>query len=64
MKTGTWSIALVVAGLWAVSPAWSHQATNAPERIGQVSFPTSCNPAVQPQFERAVALLHSFWYLR
>src|SRR5262249_47979732 len=32
------------------------------ERLGTVSFPTSCAPAVQAQFERAVALLHSFWF--
>lgn len=32
------------------------------EKLGTVHFPTSCNPAVQPQFERAVALLHSFWF--
>ena len=28
--------------------------------FGRVSFPTSCDPAVQPRFERAVAMLHSF----
>ncbi len=33
-----------------------------PEKLGQVSFATSCDPAVQPQFDRAVALLHSFAY--
>src|ERR1051325_2522915 len=33
------------------------------EKIGQVRFPISCAPAVQKPFERAVALLHSFWYL-
>jgi hypothetical protein len=33
-----------------------------PEKLGTVSFPTSCSPAVQPKFERAVALLHSFAY--
>jgi tetratricopeptide (TPR) repeat protein len=33
-----------------------------PEKLGTVSFPTSCAPAVQPAFARAVALLHSFWY--
>jgi len=33
------------------------------EKIGQVRFPVSCSPAVQQSFERAVALLHSFWYL-
>jgi tetratricopeptide (TPR) repeat protein len=38
-------------------------AQTAGEKIGQVSFPISCNPAVQKPFERGVALLHSFWYL-
>lgn len=31
-------------------------------KVGTVKFPTSCSPAVQPRFERAVAMLHSFWY--
>jgi hypothetical protein len=30
------------------------------EKIGQVTFATSCAPAMQKPFERAVALLHSF----
>lgn len=34
----------------------------APERLGKVSFPVSCKPAVQQQFDRGVALLHSFAY--
>ena len=33
-----------------------------PEKLGTVTFPTSCAPAVQARFARAVALLHSFWY--
>ena len=33
-----------------------------PELLGKVSFPTSCNAEVQAQFERGVALLHSFWF--
>ena len=32
------------------------------ERLGKVDFPTSCAPAAQPHFERAVARLHSFWF--
>jgi len=32
------------------------------EQLGKVSFPTSCDPKVQAQFERGVALLHSFWF--
>lgn len=35
---------------------------HAPERLGQVSFPVSCQPAVQHEFDRGVALLHSFAY--
>lgn len=33
-----------------------------PEKLGTVIFPTSCAPAVGRDFERAVALLHSFAY--
>ena len=35
-----------------------------PEKLelGKVSFSTSCNRKVQPQFDRAVAMLHSFWF--
>jgi tetratricopeptide (TPR) repeat protein len=32
------------------------------EKLGSVSFATSCAPAVQSQFERGVAFLHSFEY--
>jgi tetratricopeptide (TPR) repeat protein len=35
---------------------------DADEQVGTVSFPTSCAPAVQSQFERGVALLYSFEY--
>ena len=33
-----------------------------PEKLGTVHFATSCSPAVQGDFNRAVAMLHSFWY--
>jgi tetratricopeptide (TPR) repeat protein len=32
------------------------------EKLGTVSFPNSCGEAVQPTLQRAVALLHSFWW--
>ena len=32
------------------------------EKLGRVNFAVSCNRAAQQQFNRAVALLHSFWY--
>jgi tetratricopeptide (TPR) repeat protein len=34
----------------------------ATEKLGTVQFPVSCSPAAQREFERAVALLHSFWF--
>jgi hypothetical protein len=34
----------------------------APEILGNVEFATSCSSAVQPQFNRAVALMHSFQF--
>jgi hypothetical protein len=35
---------------------------NMSEKLGKVSFAVSCAPAVQDRFNRAVAILHSFWY--
>src|SRR5258705_11736316 len=35
-------------------------AHNPTEKLGTVHLQTSCNPAVASQFDRAVALLHSF----
>jgi tetratricopeptide (TPR) repeat protein len=40
----------------------SHAQQLDPEKLGTVSFPTSCAPTVQKSFERGVALLHSFAY--
>src|SRR5688572_8051729 len=45
-----------IAALSAAIPA--HGA----EQLGKVSFPTSCEPRVQAQLERGVAMLHSFWF--
>ncbi len=32
------------------------------DKLGKVSFPTSCDSRVQTQFERGVAMLHSYWF--
>lgn len=32
------------------------------EKLGKVDFPISCNPEAQAQFNRAVAMLHHFWF--
>jgi tetratricopeptide (TPR) repeat protein len=34
------------------------------EGVGTAHMDTSCTPAVQPAFDRALALLHNFWYAR
>jgi tetratricopeptide (TPR) repeat protein len=33
------------------------------DRLGKLSFPTSCDPKVQAEFERGVAMIHSYWFL-
>ncbi|WP_235983869.1 hypothetical protein [Bradyrhizobium australiense] len=33
------------------------------EKLGKVTFPTSCDPNVQAEFDRGVAMLHSYWFL-
>ena len=40
--------------------AQDHPRHDSAEKLGTVHFATSCNPKVAPQFDRAVALLHSF----
>lgn len=34
------------------------------QAVGTINFPTSCDAEVQDDFNRAVAMLHSFWYER
>src|SRR3989454_6224852 len=35
----------------------------AEEKLGKVTFPISCGAAVSAQFERGVAMLHSYWFV-
>jgi hypothetical protein len=50
---------LVFPRLVAGQEAHEH---SAPETLGEVSFPVSCGAQVQAEFNRGVALLHSFTY--
>ena len=60
----------LLAAALALTPGWAfaqHEHDDehlAPEKFGQVHFPTSCNAQVQPVFERGLTLLHSFAYAR
>ena len=46
------------------APALQHQHESGqpPEQLGAVTFESSCEASVQPDLNRAVALLHSFWF--
>jgi tetratricopeptide (TPR) repeat protein len=33
------------------------------DKLGTLSFPTSCDPKVQSEFERGVAMIHSYWFI-
>jgi tetratricopeptide (TPR) repeat protein len=52
-------LAFLLPALSATQETHDHPA---PEKLGTVSFPTSCQSGVQHEFDRAVALLHSFAY--
>ena len=57
-----WRIVLTLLFIFPFSAAQETHSHSAPEKLGKVSFPISCAPAVQEQFDRGVALLHSFAY--
>src|SRR5881296_3019416 len=56
MKAPLTSIALVLVLVAITGPALAQ------EKLGKVTFPTSCDAKVQSQFERGVAMLHSYWF--
>ncbi len=60
MKSRKLSFGLTLSLLLFGSAVTAQEKTAAPERLGTVHFPVSCSPAAQQEFNRAVALLHSF----
>jgi tetratricopeptide (TPR) repeat protein len=65
MKRSAWIAAtLLCAGAYG---AWAqhegHELSGAgQEHLGQVNFAVSCNAPAQSEFNRAMALFHSFWF--
>jgi len=60
-------VTLLVASLTFVAAAWADadpatRRSGDPEKLGRVHFKTSCSPEAQKQFERALAMLHSFFF--
>jgi tetratricopeptide (TPR) repeat protein len=55
------SAILVLAALVVGFPAWAPSSPGL-ERLGKVAFANTCSAAVQADFQRGIALLHSFWF--
>jgi len=53
---------LILAILCLVSVATAQEKSGDAEKLGKVHFAVSCLPDTQLQFDRATAMLHSFWY--
>jgi hypothetical protein len=53
---------LLVALVSLVFPSVPMAQERGTEKLGTVNFPVACTPAAQQEFNRAVALLHSFWF--
>jgi hypothetical protein len=63
----TLRLCLIALATFVLTTDWAHAepATPTPvqaEDYGTVHFPVSCTPAAQEQFDRAVTMLHSFFY--
>jgi hypothetical protein len=54
------AVVLTIPAFAAYPQGHAHPKGTSIEKLGTVHFPTSCSPSVAPQFDRAVALLHSF----
>src|SRR4051812_17064522 len=53
---------LLIASLMAAGLTTSAYAQT-DEKLGKVHFSTSCDPTLQAEFERGVAMLHSYWFI-
>ena len=54
---------LFAASLITAALASSDAIGQQDEKLGKVVFPISCIPNVQAEFDRGVAMLHSYWFL-
>jgi len=59
---------LAIALTMGVPGAWGQHGEHdtlqgvPPEKLGEVNFPVSCSAPAQKEFNRAMALFHSFWF--
>lgn len=65
-KSVVWMLLMALG--FATSEAWAQHSEHGtlrgapPEQLGEVNFPVSCSPAAQKDFNRAMALFHSFGF--
>lgn len=57
----TWCVAAALCGVGLADEGHHHEDLT-DQQLGTVHFPVSCAADVQKDFEKGVALLHSFWY--
>jgi hypothetical protein len=63
MKMKLLSSILFLSAVTLITPASADQdPATKPEKLGRVLFKTSCSPEAQKQVERALAMLHSFFF--
>src|SRR5262245_48695050 len=63
MKSKCKAKSLILAAAMTVALGGSAFGQQQDEKLGKLSFPTSCDPKVQAEFERGVAMVHSYWFL-
>jgi hypothetical protein len=51
----------LIIPFWILAATTQEKATQ-PEQLRTVHFPASCDTAAQPRFDRAMALLHAFFF--
>lgn len=56
------TLAVLIASLPAFAQDTHQHKHELSQKLGQVNFATSCSKPAQQKFNRAAALLHSFWY--
>ena len=65
MSQRFWYAAVLLPAVILVRPSFAQEHAHGPakgEQLGKVTFPTTCQGEAPQRFERAVALLHSFWF--
>ena len=67
MNKMTQTICAVLFAATGCTIAWAHgdddgPRSGQPEQLGEVNFPVSCTAAAQQEFNRGMALFHSFWF--